>query len=444
MNFKTKFKENKGITLIALVVTIVVLLILVGASINALVGNNGIITQTERALIESNHSNVLEMMGLEITTYSIDNAIENSAFDVLTLLQEEGKIDENNVVNVKNLVNQELSTGNGTGKSDVYIIEKNDNNEYELVYYDKEQTPRKLGSLMQSDEKDKSADLEIFGITEEGVVSINADYYGEGGGGCWIETGKIWNDNWTMKELTIPSVINGIEVKKIEDGFLTDNKIIEKVNIPKGVTEIGVSAFNGCSNLTSIIIPDNVTSIGDGAFDSCSSLTTITIPNSVTSMGNGAFYGCSSLTTITIPNSVTSIGGWAFKSCSSLTTITIPNSVTSIEDEAFEYCSRLTTITIPNSVTSIGFGAFDSCSSLTTITIPNSVTSIRNWTFDSCSSLTTITIPDNVTSIGTGAFYGCSSLTTVNYKGTKAQWDEISIDNENECLTKITPNYNYK
>ena len=49
MNFKTKFKENKGITLIALVVTIIVLLILAGISINALAGQNGILNRTPSA-----------------------------------------------------------------------------------------------------------------------------------------------------------------------------------------------------------------------------------------------------------------------------------------------------------------------------------------------------------------------------------------------------------
>ena len=49
MNFKTKFKENKGITLIALVVTIIVLLILAGISINALAGQNGILNRTTSA-----------------------------------------------------------------------------------------------------------------------------------------------------------------------------------------------------------------------------------------------------------------------------------------------------------------------------------------------------------------------------------------------------------
>ncbi len=42
-------KENKGITLIALVITIIVLLIFVGVSINMLTGNNGILTQTKLA-----------------------------------------------------------------------------------------------------------------------------------------------------------------------------------------------------------------------------------------------------------------------------------------------------------------------------------------------------------------------------------------------------------
>ncbi|MFR7874775.1 MAG: hypothetical protein ACLU33_06080, partial [Christensenellales bacterium] len=43
-----KLRENKkGITLVALVVTVVVLLILAGVSLNLLIGNNGIITRTQ-------------------------------------------------------------------------------------------------------------------------------------------------------------------------------------------------------------------------------------------------------------------------------------------------------------------------------------------------------------------------------------------------------------
>ena len=55
-----KFKKQKGITLIALVVTIIVLLILAGVSIAMLTGNNGILTQGKRAKEEQAHAAVKE------------------------------------------------------------------------------------------------------------------------------------------------------------------------------------------------------------------------------------------------------------------------------------------------------------------------------------------------------------------------------------------------
>ena len=50
-------RNNKGITLVALVVTIVVLLILAGVSINLVLGENGIITQAKKAKKETNEAN---------------------------------------------------------------------------------------------------------------------------------------------------------------------------------------------------------------------------------------------------------------------------------------------------------------------------------------------------------------------------------------------------
>ena len=113
------------------------------------------------------------------------------------------------------------------------------------------------------------------------------------------------------------------------------------VTIPNSVTSIGVEAFAGCSNLSSITIPNSVTSIGEGAFSGCSILSSIVIPNSVTSIAKFAFYYCTSLKSITIPNSVTSIGKQAFSRCYSLSSIVIPNSVTSIGKEAFLDCYSL-------------------------------------------------------------------------------------------------------
>ena len=48
-NKMLKTKEEKGITLIALVITVIVLLILSGVSIAMLTGNNGILTQAQKS-----------------------------------------------------------------------------------------------------------------------------------------------------------------------------------------------------------------------------------------------------------------------------------------------------------------------------------------------------------------------------------------------------------
>ena len=91
--------------------------------------------------------------------------------------------------------------------------------------------------------------------------------------------------------------------------------------IPHGVTMIGVSAFEYCTNLTSITIPDGVTMIEDSSFFNCSKLTNITIPDGVTTIGNSSFFNCSKLTNITIPDGVTTIGYYAFYECRSLTNV---------------------------------------------------------------------------------------------------------------------------
>ena len=98
-------------------------------------------------------------------------------------------------------------------------------------------------------------------------------------------------------------------------------------------------------------------------------------------------------------------------------------------------------IEIPASVTEIDKAAFQECISLESIVIPEGIAQISERTFNWCKNLETITIPVTVTSIGFEAFNGCEALTTINYAGTKALWDEIFIDDKNECLSKATINY---
>ncbi|MBR2290182.1 MAG: hypothetical protein IJ867_06305 [Clostridia bacterium] len=60
-----KTKEKRGITLIALIITIIVLLILAGISISAVVGDNGIVSQAIRAKEETEEAKRKEELQLE-------------------------------------------------------------------------------------------------------------------------------------------------------------------------------------------------------------------------------------------------------------------------------------------------------------------------------------------------------------------------------------------
>ena len=254
----------------------------------------------------------------------------------------------------------------------------------------------------------------------------------------------------TATEVVIPSTYEGLPVAGIGNSAFENCSELTSVVIPDSVTNIGNNAFNNCSSLTSVyitdiaawcnisfggysatplyyaknlylnnnlatelVIPDGVTEIKAYAFYYCSSLTEIVIPDSVTSIGHCAFGCCGSLTSITIGDSVTSIGSSAFWNCDSLTEIVIPDGVTTIEGYAFRNCDSLTSVEIPGSVTSIGSNAFEYCGLLTSVEIPESVTSIGNWAFEYCSNLRSVVIGDGVMSIGRGMFSSCYSLTSV-------------------------------
>lgn len=230
--------------------------------------------------------------------------------------------------------------------------------------------------------------------------------------------------------VVIPSVYNDLPVVAIgENAFSNTDRYpknsITKTTIPDSVTDIGVSAFSGCSLLTSINIPERVTGISDRTFYDCSSLTEIIIPAGVKSIGEEAFEKCSSLTGVIIPESVTNIGRYAFSGCNSLTYAVIPNGATCISDNLFYGCESLTDITIPDGVTRIGYHAFEKCSALASINIPDRVTEIHGFAFFGCTSLTSLTIPASVTSIGGKAFTQCHSLTDINVNENNKNFKSI-------------------
>ena len=249
-----------------------------------------------------------------------------------------------------------------------------------------------------------------------------------------------------------------------------------KIRLKDEVNEIGLWAFLGCSELTSITIPNSVTTIGYEAFCGCSGLSSFIIPDSVIKIEQDAFAGCSGLTAIyyngdiakwcgfsfgeyaeydeftgwigfnplsnahnlyignelvtnlIIPNIVTEIKPFAFCGATCLTSVTIPNSIMKIGVSAFSGCVGLNSINIPNSVSEIGSDAFNGCIGLNSIVIPNSVSEIESFTFKGCVGLKSIDIPGSVTGIGGSAFEDCINLTSIDIPNsvTAIEWSAFS------------------
>ena len=166
-SLRKKLKNTKGITLIALVVTIIVLLILAGVSIAMLTGNNGILTQGKRAKEEQAHAAVKEGIMLLYNEYKTKQEVNSSKVQEETkvastefvkiaansgeegttenlgsfkdFIQSKNIINLDGIINVRNLLGQTLSLGNGTSKEsgDVYVFEEQ-KGIYKISYYTSE------------------------------------------------------------------------------------------------------------------------------------------------------------------------------------------------------------------------------------------------------------------------------------------------------------------
>ena len=91
MNKKTKIQENKAITLIALVITIIVLIILAGVAINLAFGQNGLFTRAKTAREEYSTAEAKEKLEQEILNVQIQAVQEGKDFNLKYLKE---KIDK--------------------------------------------------------------------------------------------------------------------------------------------------------------------------------------------------------------------------------------------------------------------------------------------------------------------------------------------------------------
>ena len=84
-------KNMKGITLVALVITIVILLILAGISIQAIT-NTGLFNKANEAKKQSEIANIKEQIQLEIYAKQAENTGEITEYDLKSILEKYGTI----------------------------------------------------------------------------------------------------------------------------------------------------------------------------------------------------------------------------------------------------------------------------------------------------------------------------------------------------------------
>lgn len=120
---------------------------------------------------------------------------------------------------------------------------------------------------------------------------------------------------------------------------------------PASYTSFGEYALCGCVNLKDIEIPEGISALGVGALRNCELLSSVGLPDSLKSIGNNCFRG----------DAILSIG--------------LPGSLTSVGQYGLGYLGRVTTLSVPDSIVKLDAGAFGGNSSLTSINYPAGVTS---------------------------------------------------------------------
>lgn len=123
-------KKQEGITLIALVITIVVLIILAGVSLYTLFGEDGVITKARESVKVNEWGITKEQLKLQQTDYYLNKNPKEDGKDYIEYFLEDGFINTEAVVQMNKIANNTLKLGRGNlQEGDVYYFEN------EHLYY---------------------------------------------------------------------------------------------------------------------------------------------------------------------------------------------------------------------------------------------------------------------------------------------------------------------
>ena len=386
-------KKDKGITLITLVISVIVLLILASVTIAALSGNNGILTKAKDAKEKTEIGQEKEVV--ELATISA---------------QMGEKYQSLNQVNLQ----KEIDKQYGEGKT---IVRDNGDNTFTVSFIE---SKREYDITSKGVEKGKDWNeiMQNAKAPEEQKEERNAGVIGIGTDGKTVNM-DLWE--YTLNNGTY--TLNDIDDIKAEDANTENKGYLGKIingkiegTVPMYIKGKSDKNFIPVTNLkdtfinlqndfdelvTTPVIPSTVTEM-QSTFSRCGKLKNITNLPPKLEIFKWTFYECTSFENFNmfIPNTVTNMGG-TFQKCKNLKRFNseIPNSVINM-DYTFESCTNLSEFNspIPENVINM-FATFSQCENLTEVNmvIPESVTNLQ-YTFRECLNLRgTIEINANVT-----------------------------------------------
>ena len=436
----SRFKNRDGITLVALVITIIVLLILAGVTIAMVVGDNGIISRANEAQNNEKMEEAREDVLMVLATRKADYIVDNYELT----LEELSITDINELTNVyaEKTFEDDLKTMAGSGyRNSTFIngIEQDDDGNdclkitykgYEFYINEELEVLNKdsLGGNSLDDDDDTEDDNTP--TWADGLTETNSDYFSyDAATGTKITgfssegLGK-YNDG-ELSTIVLPTTHNDITIVEIGGKAFENKTGIETLVIPDSVTTIAGGAFYGCTGIEKVKMPITAniaksTSIFGVGFYNTTSVKDVILTSG--SNGEGCDYSRSSGTpwaygsdvNIVIESGVTKIGKLTLAGSTGLKSVTIPNSVIEIGESAFEGCTNLSGSINLKNVTTIGKKAFFGCTNLSgKVKFGNGMTTIGQEAFRNCPNITEIEIPDTVAIISGGAFCECTGIETV-------------------------------
>ena len=227
----------------------------------------------------------------------------------------------------------------------------------------------------------------------------------------------------TFSECTNLASVDIKAGNNIGESAFRDCSSLKTLSLDNKIKSLGRSAFTNCRNLKQFVIPDSVTILNYDLLRDCSSLKSIRIHKGIKEI-NQAFDGCTNLSTLIIEDRNTSLklgsgyGEPLFKDCK-LDSVYIGGKIVYNTSSEYGYSpfyrnASLQTVKISDAETTIYDNEFYGCTNLQNVSIGDNVKSIGKWAFSGCSSLKNFTFGRGLQSIGQEAFSDCINITQIS------------------------------